>query len=458
MSSSSLGQMLTDARFTGDPFLQSLAKHAVFGSIGPIRCVAVNYPQMVLYVLAVGLKGQLCLRCVDIMCLKRAVRSNSNPEPFRDVELVSRRGKGPVVPFSLPSGSNAISFNPQGTYCCIWGPQSMVAVCLQRDLRSEFGDDSGRPMRCPAVPIGDFYAAQGNSAQASFLQVQFHPLSDRHLVVLTATSLLVLDVVDVAPTANQQILLRAGKKARGAQAKDVPFVAFAFGSPREWDLFTVYLLQSDGALSCLCPVVPSGCAVPRSIVEALQSLCYPAAATADEIFQQDARSDWLSTALSSASKEAIVFSQELSSRLVPALQGPFLCDVANATASSLVCCSHALPPTCLVRSFNFESNVFVDSLIAVTSTLPRFKGPKSTENSLNMFLLDRLDLNCAGRCRLVSNPYDSIAVVAQADQISSIRLHKLPKLRDWVKRTSADPTGDHAKEFDDILTDRKSVV
>jgi len=124
----------------------------------------------------------------------------------------------------------------------------------------------------------------------SIVQAAWHPLSDTgsHLAVLTAKGLFVLYNVDAEKDAEQsfqltgkaaapqQQVLKERKQSSGrfaiddddddeveesfgsSEDTDTAVVSFAIGQGSLWQPFTVYFLQSDGAVTALCPVCPNG--------------------------------------------------------------------------------------------------------------------------------------------------------------------------------------------------------
>lgn len=108
-------------------------------------------------------------------------------------------------------------------------------------------------------------------------QAAWHPLSDAHVVVLSdAEELTVFHTVHDVSKPEQRHVLDFPSKARVASGSGTgpaaTSTAFAFGSPtRLWDVFTVYVLRSDGSVFALCPLVPFDCRVRRSVVTALRT-------------------------------------------------------------------------------------------------------------------------------------------------------------------------------------------
>ena len=99
-------------------------------------------------------------------------------------------------------------------------------------------------------------------------QVQWHPYSDDHLVLLTSDNRLRLYNVPHSLAVAEQTFHAASQAAAtparygmgtAAEAAGAStFVAFAFGPPAGWGTFTALLLSSAGLVYSLCPVAPFG--------------------------------------------------------------------------------------------------------------------------------------------------------------------------------------------------------
>lgn len=104
----------------------------------------------------------------------------------------------------------------------------------------------------------------------SVVQAAWHPLSDNHVVVLSdAEEICVFNTNQDVSKPEQRHLLDFQIKGRATGATST---AFSFGSPHMlWDIFTCYVLRSDGSIFALCPLIPYDCRVSSTIVSALRS-------------------------------------------------------------------------------------------------------------------------------------------------------------------------------------------
>lgn len=115
----------------------------------------------------------------------------------------------------------------------------------------------------------------------------WHPLSDTHVTVLSdAEELLLFNVLqDVSKPEQRHALDFHATKPRSAPGAGPAATtsSFCFGvdsasmaSPANassglWDVFTCYLLRSDGAVFALCPLVPYDCRVNGAVLASLKS-------------------------------------------------------------------------------------------------------------------------------------------------------------------------------------------
>ncbi|GAB9465818.1 Nuclear pore complex, nup88/rnup84 component [Globisporangium polare] len=104
----------------------------------------------------------------------------------------------------------------------------------------------------------------------SVVQAAWHPLSDSHVVVLSdAEEITVFNTNQDVSKPEQRHLLDFNVKGRATGAAST---AFSFGSPSMlWDIFTCYVLRSDGSIFALCPLIPYDCRVSESVIAALRS-------------------------------------------------------------------------------------------------------------------------------------------------------------------------------------------
>lgn len=121
----------------------------------------------------------------------------------------------------------------------------------------------------------------------SVRQAAWHPLSDTHVAVLSdAEELLLFNVLqDVSKPEQRHALDFHATKPRSAPGAGPAATtsSFCFGvdaasmaTPATaanmlWDVFTCYLLRSDGAVFTLCPLVPYDCRVSGAVLANLKS-------------------------------------------------------------------------------------------------------------------------------------------------------------------------------------------
>ncbi|TYZ51085.1 hypothetical protein PybrP1_009546 [[Pythium] brassicae (nom. inval.)] len=130
--------------------------------------------------------------------------------------------------------------------------------------------------KAAAVPIASVSREVGTASVrqvgyfTSVLQAAWHPLSDAHVVVLSdAEEVTVFNTHQDVAKPEQRHLLDFPVKGRATGAAST---AFAFGSPTMlWDVFTCYVLRSDGAVFALCPLVPFDCRVSSAVIATLRS-------------------------------------------------------------------------------------------------------------------------------------------------------------------------------------------
>uniref|UniRef100_K3WYG1 Uncharacterized protein n=1 Tax=Globisporangium ultimum (strain ATCC 200006 / CBS 805.95 / DAOM BR144) TaxID=431595 RepID=K3WYG1_GLOUD len=102
------------------------------------------------------------------------------------------------------------------------------------------------------------------------VQSAWHPLSDSHVVVLSdAEEICVFNTSQDVSKPEQRHLLDFQIKGRATGATTT---SFSFGSPHMlWDIFTCYILRSDGSVYALCPLIPYDCRIGSSIIATLRS-------------------------------------------------------------------------------------------------------------------------------------------------------------------------------------------
>eukprot|EP00850_Spirogloea_muscicola_P014133 SM000099S25239 [mRNA] locus=s99:457096:460822:+ [translate_table: standard] len=121
-----------------------------------------------------------------------------------------------------------------------------------------------RPPPCSSSRVGAAgLACSSGGRGVRVVQATWHPHSDVHLAVLSSDNTFRLfNLSRSSETAEQEYLLRLDQRIDRA-------TAFSFGGSSRWNLFTVFFLLSTGEIYSLCPIVPFGSYVPRSIIEDL---------------------------------------------------------------------------------------------------------------------------------------------------------------------------------------------
>ena len=180
---------------------------------------------------------------------------------------------------------------------CVW---LCVAVCpsvhalgfahghhrVRCDTRHAVTADGLRVRRPASVRIGQPSSGRPEPRRVTapgacrVLHALFHPLSDDHVVVLSSDyRLRVFDLRKsnmpnsggsrpsttqthrlVRPVPDLQVM----EVALGVTAMHGEPVTFCFGANRGFERFTVVIATTTGALYLLCPVVPTGCSLPRA--------------------------------------------------------------------------------------------------------------------------------------------------------------------------------------------------
>jgi hypothetical protein len=423
------------AQEASDPFLSSLRRNTAFRDVedGPSKQqLAINF-RLHLYVWARG-AGEL--RLVDLKQVKLG-----KGDGYKRVECIGGQ---------LPEATDALAAS-QGTYLCAWSPKSLCVLRLPTfalELEEAARKDI---LRCPTFAVGRYYTLGADRV----LQVRWHPLSEKHLVVLWASGKLqIYDVEANSEEPEQEFEL-------GSDAT----VDFAFGPPAYWGRFSIYLLRGNGDICCLCPVVPHGCLLPRAAICALDSLDLGDA-------QSELRRQWVqgvlrdppnstsspspSSFLSSSSSE-VVFSAHLSGRFPPALQGPLHCEL-EATATSLACAATDASPMVLLRSFEEGC---VDVLVSLGLVCPAFDdataGPPPPPLDSLIYLWDRVDLRAAATAdfQLYPDPFEPNTVFVQGAEVQAINMGPwLPQLRALCR----DPTAaDRSATLDAIMAHKTEV-
>ena len=182
---------------------------------------------------------------------------------IRYVSLKREGGEGSSLPRILPlenttalvdSEISNIEFNISGSILLLASPFYVGVALLPRaysfdGCQSLYSDDVD-------VKRKDlFFCQQGES----IVKIQWHPLSEKHLVILLDTcKLLVVDVVDSE-------MLEYELDAA------VEYTSFCFGPGVDWLRLTVFLLHASGDISYMCPVLPMGSVLSAAAVAELRA-------------------------------------------------------------------------------------------------------------------------------------------------------------------------------------------
>ena len=147
----------------------------------------------------------------------------------------------------LDMGFSGVEFNFSGTILVLSGARSVAVAFLPRLSHDSAADEDGEGVECKFMML-----YQASLAKNEVVKVMWHPLSDKHLMVLLKTNKLVM--FDVVEGKESEYLLNASKT----------YISFCFGPGIEWMSLSVFLLDSEGNITCMCPLVPTGAVVPTS--------------------------------------------------------------------------------------------------------------------------------------------------------------------------------------------------
>jgi Nuclear pore component len=119
------------------------------------------------------------------------------------------------------------------------------------------------------LPIGEYFHSTHPTVR--IMRVRWHPLSDRHLAVLTSDSTLRLYDVN-ADSQHPVRTLRLHSLSEQAGAESRACVDFCFGpiDAPGWHRFSCYFLYPSGSLYSMCPLVPRGCLIDGAHYQALE--------------------------------------------------------------------------------------------------------------------------------------------------------------------------------------------
>ncbi|DAZ92924.1 TPA: hypothetical protein N0F65_001089 [Lagenidium giganteum] len=163
-------------------------------------------------------------------------------------------------------------------FCAILDDGSMEMISLPNDQTVE---DAQRQLQRQQPKMAsrqvvalarDVYAATVRQVGyfSRVCHVAWHPLSDVHLVVLSdSEEISLFNMQQDVSKPEQRHLLDFKAKARSPTATSV---SFCFGAAQQlWDVFTCYILRSDGSIYALCPLAPYDSRVHRSVITLLTS-------------------------------------------------------------------------------------------------------------------------------------------------------------------------------------------
>ncbi|CAK4071358.1 unnamed protein product [Aphanomyces euteiches] len=276
------------------------------------------------------------------------------------------------------------------------------------------------------------------SAQAAV----WHPLSDSHVAVLTSTDeLLLFATTDSTVSPEQTHVLTFPPSPLSVKT-----TAISFGPSTGWELFTCYILRSNGDIYALNPIVPSGCAVSTSLLrflhQKIDGQLTQSALDLDARILLKAQKHWFSQLWphlppaktyddddddsQGGSKDKFtattVSAQVVTEPSWPlALQGPFAYgskwkneDDDDDQALSIACVPH--PPAdnnigqTPVLAVSFASG-HVTLLVLEREVRPQWRrsaaAPTTSSSSLSIFTVECLNLgatNANGKLDLVANP------------------------------------------------------
>jgi hypothetical protein len=155
-----------------------------------------------------------------------------------------------------------LEFNYSNSSLLIGGSQCIGVVFFNHSVEAH-SSDFHLVHRCP---VGD-----------QILKVQWHPLNDTHLVILLQSHKVLL--VDVLSHQTTEIPLDESRE----------YISFTFGPCVDWMRLCLFLLDTKGEVTYLCPILPHGAVLSsHSIYELKQWL-------SDERLKSDESGDRLSS-------------------------------------------------------------------------------------------------------------------------------------------------------------------
>lgn len=149
---------------------------------------------------------------------------------------------------------SGLEFNFSGSVLLVWGASCLGVAVLpaehQHHPLSAEEEDAGAA--CQFVML---YKSQGH--REDIAKAMWHPLSDKHVVVLLRTNKLLM--FDVVEGTESEYLLDPSKT----------YSSFCFGPSLDWMSLSVFLLDSGADITCLCPLLPTGAVVPTDTIRDL---------------------------------------------------------------------------------------------------------------------------------------------------------------------------------------------
>ena len=150
----------------------------------------------------------------------------------------------------LDMNFTGLEFNFSGSILLLSGVSSLAVVFLPKT--SNESADSSSSSKCQLMML-----YQANLPKDEIAKVMWHPLSDKHIVVLLKTNKLMM--FDVVEGTESEYLLDASKT----------YSSFCFGPSIDWMSLSVFLLDSRADITCLCPLLPTGAVVPTDTIREL---------------------------------------------------------------------------------------------------------------------------------------------------------------------------------------------
>eukprot|EP01132_Coremiostelium_polycephalum_P003978 gene3978-4976_t len=187
-----------------------------------------------------------------------------------------------------------IQLNDNSRYLSIVGTTNCIIVDLNPVFTSSYFNDDSLLSTCTELKTQEYqsitnchYYSLDSYFQLSQLsliikQVEWHPLSNVHLVILYSNNLLKIYNVQKEEEQSEQTfnleslhtwdtLLNTigGVGSNGSNRK---FNSFCFGPfINYWTRFSIFLMTVDGSIYVLCPIIPNNCLIDSKFYKDLQS-------------------------------------------------------------------------------------------------------------------------------------------------------------------------------------------